>query len=155
MLFACLICMRPAAADEPADAPEKHAPGTPAAAPDLITRALDLIGVRYRRGGNSAESGFDCSGFVGHVFRETLGMILPRTAREISQTGAQVEKGQLEPGDLVFFNTMRRAFSHVGIYLGDNRFVHAPRPGEQVRIADLRESYWVNRYNGARRVAGQ
>jgi len=118
----------------------------------LIGRALDLIGIRYRRGGNSSETGFDCSGFVGHVYRETLGLILPRTSYEISAAGAPVDKSELLPGDLVFFRTMRRAFSHVGIYLGDNQFVHAPRPGQKVRVADMRESYWAARYDGARRV---
>jgi len=117
-----------------------------------IERALDLVGIRYRRGGNDADTGFDCSGFVGYVFRETLGLVLPRTAREISGAGAPVSKPDLEPGDLVFFHTMRHAFSHVGIYLGNNQFVHAPRPGFAVRIEDLRERYWAKRYNGARRV---
>ena len=155
--FACLLAVRPAMAEEltatvTASAPESSASRAAEGVHALIGQALDLIGIRYRRGGNSADTGFDCSGFVGHVFRETLGLVLPRTAREISQTGAQVEKSQLQPGDLVFFNTMRRAFSHVGIYLGDNQFVHAPRAGDKVRVADIRESYWANRYNGARRV---
>lgn len=118
-----------------------------------LERALDLIGIRYRRGGTSPETGFDCSGFVNHVFRESLGLDLPRSAREISRNGEAVRKDELQPGDLVFFNTMRKAFSHVGIYLGDNRFVHAPRRGGQVRIEDMRESYWAKRFNGARRVA--
>ena len=89
---------------------------------------------------------------MGYLFRERLGLDLPRTARDISRTGEPVEKSELEPGDLVFFHTMRHAFSHVGIYLGNNQFVHAPRPGFAVRIEDLRERYWVKRYNGARRV---
>lgn len=118
-----------------------------------LERALDLIGIRYRRGGSSPETGFDCSGFVNHVFRESLGLELPRSAREISRNGEAVRKDELQPGDLVFFNTMRKAFSHVGIYLGDNRFVHAPRRGGLVRIEDMRESYWAKRFNGARRVA--
>ena len=120
----------------------------------MIADALQLVGIRYRRGGNSAETGFDCSGFVGYLFREALGLVLPRTAREISRTGTPVDKTELEPGDLVFFRTMRHAFSHVGIYLGNNMFVHSPRPGEAVRVEDLRERYWAVRYNGARRVGG-
>lgn len=123
-----------------------------ATAQDAIDQALDLLGIRYRRGGSSPESGFDCSGFVSHVFREGLGLILPRSSREMSRAGEVIEREELKPGDLVFFNTMRSAFSHVGIYLGDNQFVHAPRAGGRVRIEDLREGYWVKRFNGARRV---
>ncbi len=118
----------------------------------LLDSALDLVGIRYRRGGNSLESGFDCSGFVGLVFRENLGLALPRTSWQISRTGAPVSSADLRPGDLVFFNTLRHAFSHVGIYLGDNRFVHSPRPGRAVRVEDMRDGYWARRYNGARRV---
>ena len=119
----------------------------------MLDGALGLVGIRYRRGGDSTETGFDCSGFVGFVVLENLGLRLPRTAREISQAGEPVAKAELEPGDLVFFNTMRRAFSHVGIYIGDNQFVHAPRSGQKVRVEDMRESYWAKRYNGARRVS--
>jgi cell wall-associated NlpC family hydrolase len=121
-------------------------------AQNLLDGALGLVGIRYRRGGTSAETGFDCSGFVGYVFLERLGLKLPRTSREISQVGEKVEKSDLEPGDLVFFKTMRRAFSHVGIYVGDHLFVHAPKPGEAVRVEDMRQSYWAKRYEGARRV---
>ena len=120
---------------------------------NAIEQALDLIGIRYRRGGSTPETGFDCSGFVSHVFKEGLGLYLPRSSREISKAGEVVDKHELQPGDLVFFNTMRRTFSHVGIYLGDNRFVHAPRSGAKVRIEDMRGSYWAKRYNGARRVS--
>jgi cell wall-associated NlpC family hydrolase len=120
---------------------------------NTIDQALDLIGIRYKRGGSSPETGFDCSGFVGHVFKEGLGLYLPRSSREISKAGDVVDKTELQPGDLVFFNTMRRAFSHVGIYLGDNQFVHAPRSGARIRIEDMSDRYWAKRYNGARRVA--
>lgn len=123
-----------------------------ATAQDVIDQALDLLGIRYRRGGSTPEAGFDCSGFVAHVFREGIGLILPRSSRELSRSGEEVAREDLKPGDLVFFNTMRRAFSHVGIYLGDNQFVHAPRSGGQVRIEDLRDGYWVRRFNGARRI---
>ena len=119
---------------------------------DALEQALDLIGIRYRRGGTSPETGFDCSGFVDHVFREGLGLYLPHNAKQISKTGEAVARNELQPGDLVFFNTMRRAFSHVGIYLGDNKFVHAPRSGGKVRVEDMSESYWKKRFNGARRV---
>jgi cell wall-associated NlpC family hydrolase len=123
-----------------------------ASAQDAIDQALDLLGIPYRRGGSSPESGFDCSGFVSHVFREGLGLILPRSSKEMSKSGEAISKDQLRPGDLVFFNTMRSAFSHVGIYLGENQFVHAPRSGGRVRVEDLRDGYWNKRFNGARRI---
>ena len=117
-----------------------------------LDKALDLLGVRYRWGGTKPETGFDCSGFVGHVFREGLGLDLPRSAKALSLTGEPVAKDELQPGDLVFFNTMRRAFSHVGIYLGNDLFVHAPRTGSKVRIEDMTDRYWKRRFDGARRV---
>jgi len=118
----------------------------------VLDNALDYLGISYRRGGSNPESGFDCSGFVRHIFREGLGLYLPRSAREMSQVGETVNKQELKPGDLVFFNTMRRAFSHVGIYLGDHLFIHAPRVGGVVRIEDMRDRYWVKRFDGARRI---
>jgi len=120
---------------------------------ETLNDALDLIGIRYRRGGATPEKGFDCSGFVSHVFREGLGLYLPHSAKAMSHSGDAVTKTELKPGDLVFFNTMRRTFSHVGIYLGDNLFVHSPRSGGRVRIEDMSERYWVKRFNGARRIA--
>jgi len=119
---------------------------------DVILKGLQLVGISYRRGGNDEDSGLDCSGFVRLVFKDTLGMLLPRSAREMSEVGEQIEAKDLKPGDLVFFNTMRRAFSHVGIYLGDNFFLHAPRPGAEIRVESMQSSYWTKRYNGARRV---
>jgi cell wall-associated NlpC family hydrolase len=124
-------------------------------AQDLILKGLELVGVNYRRGGTNPDSGLDCSGFVQLVFKDAVGLILPRTAREQSRVGDNVDKTELKAGDLVFFNTMRHAFSHVGIYLGDNRFLHAPRSGAEVRVEDMRQSYWVSRYNGARRIVEQ
>ena len=143
--------------------PLQSSPTLAEAPPSLMTRAVDgvqatldealeLLGIRYKRGGTSPVTGFDCSGFVRHVFNESVGLLLPHNAKAISQQGEKVEKTELQPGDLVFFNTMRRAFSHVGIYLGDNRFVHAPKPGAKVRIENMGDSYWTRRYNGARRV---
>jgi cell wall-associated NlpC family hydrolase len=122
------------------------------AAQDVILQGLKLVGVRYRWGGNDEDSGLDCSGFVRLVFKDSTGTSLPRTAREMSEVGQQVDASQLKPGDLVFFNTMRRTFSHVGIYLGDNHFLHAPRKGAEVRVESMESSYWMNRYNGARRI---
>ena len=110
-------------------------------AQDLVVRALSFVGVNYRHGGEAPETGFDCSGLVRHVFRESLGLLLPRTSRDISRVGKTVQRDELQPGDLVFFNTLRRGFSHVGIYLGEDRFVHAPAKGGEVRIEDMRKSY--------------
>ncbi len=118
----------------------------------VIDQALGLIGIRYRRGGNSVETGFDCSGFVAHVFDSVAGLKLPRTTYEIARLGTDVAKGELKPGDLVFFNTMRRSFSHVGIYLGDQKFIHAPRTGRNIRVEDMSGPYWTARFNGARRI---
>jgi cell wall-associated NlpC family hydrolase len=121
-------------------------------AQDVILQGLKLVGVRYRLGGNNEDSGLDCSGFVRLVFQDSIGTSLPRTAREMSEVGQQIDTSQLKPGDLVFFNTMRRTFSHVGIYLGDNHFMHAPRTGAEVRVESMESSYWMKRYNGARRI---
>ena len=137
----------------PPTAPVSFVDRATAGAQDAIDSALDLLGIRYRRGGSSPEAGFDFSGFVSHVFREGLGLVLPRSSKEMSKSGEVVNRDELKPGDLVFFNTMRSAFSHVGIYLGDHQFVHAPRAGGRVRIEDLRDNYWVKRFNGARRVS--
>jgi cell wall-associated NlpC family hydrolase len=124
------------------------------AASDMVLTAMNFLGVPYRRGGNSAEQGFDCSGFTRYVFEHSLGLVLPRRADEqAKQAGlAQVLRDELKPGDLVFFNTMRRAFSHVGIYVGEGKFIHAPRSGGEVRIEDMRQAYWSKRFNGARRA---
>ena len=121
---------------------------------DLATYALGLLGVSYRFGGEKPEDGLDCSGLVRHVFQQVTGVTLPRTAKEMSRIGGAVAKKELEPGDLVFFNTRRFAFSHVGIYLGDNRFIHAPRSGRDVEIAQLDSSYWHKHFDGARRLVG-
>jgi cell wall-associated NlpC family hydrolase len=157
LLFAGLLVSAPARADEPIVVPPplqvSFVDRATATAQDAIDQAMDLLGIRYRRGGSTPEAGFDCSGFVSHVFREGLGMVLPRSSKEMSKSGEVVSRDELRPGDLVFFNTMRRAFSHVGIYLGDNQFVHAPRTGGRVRIEDLRDGYWMKRFNGARRIS--
>jgi cell wall-associated NlpC family hydrolase len=113
---------------------------------------MSLIGIHYRRGGSSPENGMDCSGLVRYVFKQSNNIDLPRTSAEMSRVGEQVDKEDLQPGDLVFFNTLRRTFSHVGIYLGDNKFIHAPTPGSAVRIESMDLSYWRSRFTGARRV---
>ncbi|MEN2475783.1 peptidoglycan endopeptidase [Burkholderia stabilis] len=122
---------------------------------DVVVGALNMIGVRYRWGGNSPDSGLDCSGFVRYVFQDTLGMSLPRRAEEMSRVGEKVSMSNLKPGDLVFFNTMRRTFSHVGIYIGDNKFVHSPSTGSTVRVDDLDSGYWEKRFTGARRIESE
>ena len=123
-------------------------------ASEMVMSAMNFLGVPYRRGGGSADQGFDCSGFTRHVFEHSLGLLLPRRADQ--QAGdsslAKVQREELRPGDLVFFNTMRRAFSHVGIYVGDGKFIHSPRAGGEVRIEDMRQAYWSKRFNGARRA---
>ncbi|KAB0639215.1 C40 family peptidase [Burkholderia latens] len=122
---------------------------------DVVVGALNMIGVRYRWGGNSPDSGLDCSGFVRYVFQDTLGMSLPRRAEEMSRVGEKVSMNNLKPGDLVFFNTMRRTFSHVGIYIGDNKFVHSPSTGSTIRVDDLDSGYWEKRFTGARRLESE
>jgi len=120
----------------------------------LTVAAMDLIGVRYRRGGASMDTGFDCSGFTRHVFEMSLGLVLPRRVDDqATATGlVTVRREDLRPGDLVFFNTLKRTFSHVGIYVGDNRFIHSPRSGSSVRTEDMSFAYWAKRFTGARRI---
>lgn len=118
----------------------------------MVMQAMDLLGVPYRRGGSSESTGFDCSGFVRHLYEKSVGQLLPRRAEEQAQSTEVIDRDELKPGDLVFFNTMRRAFSHVGIYVGDGKFIHAPRTGKSVKVDDMRSAYWQKRFNGARRV---
>jgi hypothetical protein len=120
---------------------------------EMLDTALSYLGVPYRFGGASPRTGFDCSGLVNHVFRQAFGLSLPRTAREIARNGAAVARGELLPGDLVFFNTRGFLNSHVGIYLGDSKFVHAPNARGRVRIDDMDNTYYRTRFNGARRIS--
>lgn len=141
---------------------------TPAAAPSssfvdkfrdsasgMVVSAMNFLGVRYRRGGTNAEEGFDCSGFTRYVFEHSLGLILPRRADEQAAAPGlvKIKRDDLQPGDLVFFNTLRRTFSHVGIYIGEDKFIHAPRSGSNVRVEDMSTKYWAKRFTGARRPA--
>lgn len=123
-------------------------------ASELVFSAMNFLGVPYRRGGASPEQGFDCSGFTRHIFERTVGLVLPHRAEQQANGAglATVQRDELVPGDLVFFNTMRRAFSHVGIYVGEGKFIHAPRTGGAVRVEDMNQSYWKQRFNGARRA---
>ena len=121
-------------------------------ASEIVIQAMGLLGVPYIRGGTSEEKGFDCSGFVRHMYEKSVGLVLPRRAEEQAKVTEEIKRSELKPGDLVFFNTLKRTFSHVGIYVGEGKFIHAPRPGKAVRVDDMREAYWQNRFNGARRV---
>src|ERR1019366_6458549 len=122
-------------------------PDSDAAARKLTSYARSLVGIPYKYGGNSPDKGFDCSGFVVHVFRHTLGINLPRSSDQISHLGQAIRTG-----NLVFFNTLQRKFSHVGIYLGGDRFIHAPSSSGSVRTENMRETYWKRHYDGARRL---
>jgi len=121
-------------------------------ASELVMQAMGLLGVPYKSGGTSEEKGFDCSGFVRYMYEKSVGLVLPRRAEEQAKVTEEISRSELKPGDLVFFNTLKRTFSHVGIYVGDGKFIHAPRPGKAVRVDDMREAYWQQRFNGARRV---
>jgi cell wall-associated NlpC family hydrolase len=124
-------------------------------ASELVVNAMGFLGVPYKRGGNTAETGFDCSGFVRAIYEQSVGLLLPRRAEQQAAATQRIDKNDLQPGDLVFFNTMRRAFSHVGIYVGDGKFIHSPKPGAEVRVESLSVSYWQRRFDGARRVQTQ
>jgi cell wall-associated NlpC family hydrolase len=123
-------------------------------ASDMVIVAMNFLGVPYRRGGSSEADGFDCSGFTRHIFEMSLGLVLPRRVDDQASASGLIEvtRDQLRPGDLVFFNTLRRTFSHVGIYVGDGKFIHSPRSGGAVRVEDMRFAYWSQRFTGARRA---
>ena len=123
-------------------------------AADMVVTAMNFLGVRYQRGGTDADSGFDCSGFTRLMFENSLGLVLPRRADEQAKAAGlvNVKKDELQPGDLVFFNTLRRTFSHVGIYVGEGKFIHAPKPGGEVRVESMNFAYWAKRFTGARRA---
>lgn len=123
------------------------------AAGDLLLQAMSLIGVAYRFGGSNPESGLDCSGFIQYVFKKSLRVNLPRTSASMAQVGREIDRDELKAGDLVFFNTRGFRYSHVGLYLGNNKFIHSPRTGKSIEVVNMTQSYWATRYNGARRVA--
>jgi cell wall-associated NlpC family hydrolase len=149
-------------------APIAHAPAEPSepaehrlvrqvrdAASEMVVTAMHFLGVPYRRGGSSEDTGFDCSGFTRHIFETSIGLVLPRRVDDqaVAPGLAAIQRAELLPGDLVFFNTLKRTFSHVGIYIGDGKFIHSPRPGGKVRVEDMRHAYWDKRFTGARRAA--
>jgi cell wall-associated NlpC family hydrolase len=119
---------------------------------EALLQTLLALGLDYRYGGGSHATGFDCSGLVAHVYQEAWGIRMPRTSLEQSRRGVPVKLAELEAGDLVFYNTLNRPYSHVGIYVGDGRFVHAPKSGARVRVESLRSAYWMQRFDGARRI---
>jgi cell wall-associated NlpC family hydrolase len=119
---------------------------------EALLQALLALGLDYRYGGDSPVTGFDCSGLVAHVYLEAWNIRLPRDTGAQSKAGLPVSLAELQAGDLVFYDTLKRPYSHVGIYLGDGKFIHAPRSGAQVRIESLKSAYWTQRYNGARRI---
>ena len=125
------------------------------ASSSLVVSAMNFLGVPYKRGGNTADNGFDCSGFTRHIYENSLGLLLPRKVDEQAKASglAPVKRDQLQPGDLVFFNTLKRTFSHVGIYVGEGKFIHAPKPGGEVRVEHMGVRYWAKRFTGARRAA--
>ncbi|MDD5404559.1 MAG: C40 family peptidase [Sulfuricella sp.] len=164
-IFGCIFCCCSASiawAQEAAETPPPATEGETVASTlqtrqadgvsEMLSYALKLIGVNYKYGGTKPTTGFDCSGFVSHVFHQVAGLSLPHNALAISRQGKRISMNELQPGDLVFFNTLRRSFSHVGIYIGNNRFVHAPSSGGGVEVVSLQDSYWVKHFNGARRL---
>lgn len=153
VLAGCASAPVPRAGAPRVPPPETGAPR--GGAPEIVLAALNFLDRPYARGGSHpAEGGFDCSGFTRHVYALAAGWPLPRTAHEQAHAPglAGVGRDALQPGDLVFFNTLRRRFSHVGVYIGGGRFIHAPRAGAQVRVESLHVDYWARRFDGARRA---
>lgn len=130
----------------------QESPASSSLAQEFVLRALSFIGVRYKWGGFRPDTGFDCSGLVVYVYQQITGRLLPRTTYDMAREGETIDSAELQPGDLVFFNTLRRPYSHVGIYLGDSRFIHAPSRGGKVEIISMENRYWQSRFNGARRL---
>jgi cell wall-associated NlpC family hydrolase len=120
----------------------------------LLERGFQLVGTRYRYGGTTVKSGFDCSGFIGYLFRNEAGVDLPRSTRQMIRYDApKVARDALEPGDIVFFSTRRKGrVDHAGIYIGDNRFIHSASRRSGVRVDRLDQGYWAPRYLQAKRV---
>lgn len=125
-------------------------------ASEMVVTSMNFLGVPYQLGGTNESTGFDCSGFTRYIFEHSIGVMLPRRADEQARAPGllAIRRDDLKPGDLVFFNTLRRTFSHVGIYVGEGKFIHAPRSGAVVRVEDMRFNYWSQRFTGARRVPG-
>jgi cell wall-associated NlpC family hydrolase len=146
----CAIIAPPAPVDQPAAIQPPPAPR--AERSEALLQTLLALGLDYRYGGSSHATGFDCSGLVAHIYQQAWGIRMPRTSVEQSRRGTPVGLDELQAGDLIFYNTLNRPFSHVGIYVGDGRFVHAPKSGARVRVELVKSAYWMQRFNGARRV---
>ncbi|ENY1244952.1 TPA: peptidoglycan endopeptidase [Neisseria gonorrhoeae] len=146
--------LRQFAEDEQPVLPVNRAPARRAGnADELIGSAMGLLGIAYRYGGTSVSTGFDCSGFMQHIFKRAMGINLPRTSAEQARMGTPVDRSELQPGDMVFFRTLGGSrISHVGLYIGNNRFIHAPRTGKNIEITSLSHKYWSGKYAFARRV---
>ncbi|ENT0547955.1 NlpC/P60 family protein [Neisseria gonorrhoeae] len=146
--------LRQFAEDEQPVLPVNRAPARRAGnADELIGSAMGLLGIAYRYGGTSVSTGFDCSGFMQHIFKRAMGINLPRTSAEQARMGTPVARSELQPGDMVFFCTLGGSrISHVGLYIGNNRFIHAPRTGKNIEITSLSHKYWSGKYAFARRV---
>ncbi len=145
--------IRQSSKNSPARGSDSRAGAQGDQAGDLIMNAMGLLGVAYRFGGTNPGQGLDCSGFMQYVFRQSLRINLPRTAAEMARVGNQVARSDLQPGDMVFFNTSGSRISHVGMYIGNNRFIHAPRTGKNIEITDMGQKYWNSRFVTARRVS--
>ena len=139
-------------APSPAPAPIATPPPAGPERSEALLQTLLALGLDYRYGGTSPATGFDCSGLVAHVYEQAWGIRLPHNTLAQSKAGVPVEAADLAAGDLVFYNTLNRPYSHVGIYVGDGRFVHAPKSGARVRVESMRSAYWAQRFSGARRV---
>jgi|SRR5882672_3874 len=150
LLFLCALFVGASFAPLSAESSSRKGPDMEPNGP--LAHAMLALGTPYRFGGKSPLTGFDCSGLITHVFAQAWGLTLPHGAQAQSRVGVRVGIRELEPGDLVFYNTRNRPYSHVGIYLGEGRFIHAPRPGQRVRMDSLESPYWRARFNGARRV---
>ncbi|CKK41081.1 C40 family peptidase [Neisseria meningitidis] len=146
--------LRQFAEDEQPVLPINRAPARRAGnADELIGNAMGLLGIAYRYGGTSISTGFDCSGFMQHIFKRAMGINLPRTSAEQARMGTPVARSELQPGDMVFFRTLGGSrISHVGLYIGNNRFIHAPRTGKNIETTSLSHKYWSGKYAFARRV---
>jgi cell wall-associated NlpC family hydrolase len=151
-MYLCALVTMVGCATLPPEPPARDTGAMSEQRAEALLQTLLMLGVDFRYGGKSPETGFDCSGLVAHVFREAYGIELPHNARAQSEMGMRVSLSELRAGDLVFYNTLNRPFSHVGIYLGDGRFVHAPKTGAQVRVEPIRGKYWMRRFDGARRI---
>ena len=155
LLIACIVSLLLAAcANKPppsaSSPPRAERPASSAKGNDVVIFALSLIDTGYRFGGKNPEAGLDCSGMVSYIYGRAAGLKVSGSAADIARRGRPIERGGLRPGDLVFFNTRNAAFSHVGIYIGDDRFVHAPSSRGRVRIDQLGTRYYAQRFETAR-----